>query len=398
MNHSDLPQRDLFDLPEGVVYLDGNSLGPLPRTTANRLGETVVQEWGQRLVRGWNDAGWIDLPNRVAQRIAPLIGAEPEAVVVGDSTSVNLFKVLGAAMALCPERRVILSDSGNFPTDLYIADGICRLKGDGWRVDARPSQEVEAAIGEEVAILMLTQVDYRTGRRRDMQAVTAKAQDAGVVVIWDLAHSAGAFPVDLSGCNADFAIGCGYKFLNGGPGAPAFLYVAPRHADRVAPVLSGWMGHEAPFAFDPDYRPGGGAERMKVGTPPILSMTALDDALAIFEGRDLSALEARAQDLCDHFIAEVERRCPDLVLATPRDRSVRGSHVSFRHPDGYAVMQALIAQGIIGDFRAPDILRFGIAPLYVGEDDLDRAAAALEAILKSGSWDTLEFRARAKVT
>ncbi|SDF44277.1 kynureninase [Limimaricola pyoseonensis] len=393
-----LPQRDLFDLPEGVVYLDGNSLGPLPRGTAERLSRAVGAEWGAQLVRGWNDAGWIDLPDRVAARIAPLIGAEPGTVAVGDSTSVNLFKVLAAAMALNPERRVILSDAGNFPTDLYIADGICRFRGEGWRVEAKPSEEVEAAIDESVAVLMLTQVDYRTGRRRDMRAVTEKAHAAGAVVIWDLAHSAGAFPVELAACGADFAIGCGYKFLNGGPGAPAFLYVAPRHAATVEPVLSGWMGHAAPFAFDPGYRPGEGVERMKVGTPPILSMTALEDALRLFEGRDLAALETRAQDLCDHFIAAVEARCPGLVLATPRDRAVRGSHVSFRHPEGYAVMQALIAQGVIGDFRAPDILRFGITPLYIGEADLDRAAEVLGEILDSGSWDRPEFHARAKVT
>ena len=347
--------RGLFDLPEGVIYLDGNSLGPLPRAARERVNAAIRDEWGAMLIRGWNDAGWIDLPARVGDRIGALIGAEPGTVRCADSTSVNLFKVLSAALDMRPDRRVILSDLGNFPTDLYVAQNLARALDRSHEVKAPPPEQVADALDESVAVLMLTEVDYKTGRRHDMKALTDKAHAAGALVIWDLAHSAGAFPVDLAGAGADFAVGCGYKYLNGGPGAPAFLYAAPRHHDAMQPALSGWFGHAEPFAFDPAWRPTEGIDRLMTGTWPVLSMTALDEALKVWEGVDLEEVRARSEALTSRFIEAVEAACGDaLSLATPRDPAARGSQVSFRHASGYAVMQALIARGVIGDFRAPD--------------------------------------------
>lgn len=393
-----LYRRNRFLLADDVIYLDGNSLGPLPKSVPDRIAAAVRVEWGNSLVKGWNEAGWFALPSKVARRIEPLIGAEPETVAVGDSTSVNLFKVLSAALNLVGSRRRILSDAGNFPSDLYVADGLTRLVDDGFHVSALPSEDVEAAISEDVAIVMLTEVDYRTGRRRDMKAVTKAAHAVGAIIIWDLAHSAGAFPVRVAECGADFAVGCGYKFLNGGPGAPAFLYVAPRHANAFFPAIAGWMGHDDPFSFEPSYRPGQGIRKMQAGTPPILSMTALDEALTLYDDVDLMELQVESQKLCDLFIETVGARCPDLVLASPRVAADRGSQVSFRHPNGYAVMQALIDRNVIGDFRAPDILRFGITPLYTNEDDIRRAAEVLQEVLTDRLWDRDAYRVRAAVT
>lgn len=391
--------RALFDLPEDVVYLDGNSLGPLPRAARARADAAVAEEWGGRLIRGWNDAGWIDLPARVGDRIAGLVGAAPGTVRCADSTSVNLFKVLSAGLELRPERRVILSDLGNFPTDLYVAQNLARALGRGHEVKAPPPEQVADALDEDVAVLMLTEVDYKTGRRHDMAALTEKAHAAGALVIWDLAHSAGAFPVDLAGAGADFAVGCGYKYLNGGPGAPAFFYVAPELQDIAEPALSGWFGHAEPFAFDPNWRRADGIDRMMVGTWPVLSMTALEEALTLWDDVDLTEVRERSEALTTRFIDAVEKACGDaLTLATPRDPRARGSQVSFRHPEGYAVMQALIARGVIGDFRAPDLLRFGFAPLYVTFEDAERAAEALGEVLATRAWDAPQFRTRAKVT
>ena len=390
--------RALFDLPEGVVYVDGNSLGPAPKAALAAVREAAERDWAGKLIRGWNEAGWIDLPARAGARIARLIGADPEGVRVCDATSVNLFKVLSAALALRPDRRVILSDEGNFPTDLYVAENLARALGRGHELRTVAPEAVAQAIGADTAVLMLTEIDYRTGRRHDMAALTAKAQAAGALTVWDLAHSAGAFPVDLAGAGADFAVGCGYKYLNGGPGAPAFLYVAPKWRAEAAPALAGWFGHAAPFAFEPGWRPAEGMDRMLTGTPPVLSMVALEAALGVWEGVDLAALRARSVALTERFIAEVEAGCPQLALASPRDPEARGSQVSFRHPEGYAVMQALIARGVIGDFRSPDILRFGFAPLYVTEADVSAAAAVLSEVLATGAWDRPEFRARARVT
>ncbi len=390
--------RALFHLPEGIVYLDGNSLGPLPVAAKARVAEAVAAEWGEMLITGWNRAGWMDLPRRVGDRIGRLIGADPGTVVMGDTLSIKVYQALASALELVPQRRVILSDTGNFPSDLYMADGLVRTLGQGYALKTVAPEDVEAAIDGSVAVVMLTEVDYRTGRRHDMARLTAKAHAVGAVTVWDLAHSAGALPVDLAGCGADFAVGCSYKYLNSGPGGPAFIHVAPRHADAVRPALSGWLGHAAPFAFDLDYRPGAGIERMRVGTPPILQLAALDAAMDVWEIADIRDVRARSIELSEAFIARVEAACPMLALASPRDPAARGSQVSFRHPEGYAIMQALIAEGVIGDFRAPDILRFGFTPLYIGLAEVETAADTLARIMATEAWNRADYKRRARVT
>lgn len=391
-------KRDAFQIPEGIIYLDGNSLGVLPKHVPARIADVVERQWGTSLIKSWNEHGWIDLPARVGNRIGRLIGAPKGTVVACDSTSVNVFKVLAAALSLRPDRKVILSDNGNFPTDLYVASGLKDLLDRGHELRIVAPEEIENALSDDVAVMMLTQVDYRTGRVHDMAALTEKAHATGALAIWDLAHSAGAIPVDLAGAGADFAVGCGYKYLNGGPGAPAFLYVAESYQDRAASPLTGWMGHEAPFAFDLDYRPVSGVNRMTVGTPPILSLSSLDAALDVFEDVNMGDIRAKSVSLSELFIQQVEAKCPQLFLVSPRDSAQRGSQVSFRFPEGYAVMQALIARGVIGDFRAPDVMRFGFTPLYLSHRDIVTAVDILAEILISGSWDRPEFKARAKVT
>ncbi|WP_349507278.1 kynureninase [Agrobacterium pusense] len=390
--------RAAFHLPEGVVYLDGNSLGPLPVAAGERLARMLAEEWGNELIRGWNSAGWYVQPRRVGDRVANLIGAAPGTVVMGDTLSIKVYQALSAALGLNPERRVVLSDSGNFPSDLYVAQGLLAALGRGYELKVVDPEAVEEAIDGSVAVTLITEVDYRTGRRHDMKRITAAAHAAGALAIWDLAHSAGAVDVDLAGAEADFAVGCTYKYLNGGPGAPAFIYVAPRHAERARPSLSGWMGHEAPFAFDLDYRPAPGIERMRVGTPPVLALTVLDAALDAWEGVDMRDVRARSIELSERFIAGVEAACPGLELGSPRDPSQRGSQVSFRHPHAYAVMQALIDRGVIGDFRAPDSMRFGFTPLYIGPPDIDRAVAILAEVLDKRLWDNPEYHRKAAVT
>jgi kynureninase len=390
--------RRAFDLPEGIIYLDGNSLGPLPRGVRDRLARTVSDEWGRMLIGGWNRAGWMELPRRLGDRIARLIGAETGSVVMGDTLSIKVYQALASALQMNAGRKVILSDTGNFPSDLYMADGLVRTLGDGYELRTVEPERVAQAIDERVAVLMITEVDYRTGRRHDMRALTAKAHAVGALCVWDLAHSAGALPVHVAQDGADFAVGCTYKYLNSGPGGPAFIYVAPRHADRARPALSGWMGHEAPFAFDLDYRPGQGIERMRVGTPPILQLAALDAALDVWDGVDMQDVRTRSLELGDLFIAGVEENGLGLTLATPRAHDERGSQVSFRHAEGYAIMQALIAEGVIGDFRAPDILRFGLTPLYIDADDVHRAVGILARVISDRRWDRPEYRVRATVT
>ena len=390
--------RALFALPEGMIYLDGNSLGPLPRTAAARVARTVTDEWGAMLITGWNRAGWMDMPRRLGDRVARLIGAEAGHVVLGDTLSIKVYQALAAALDLRPDRRVVLSDSGNFPSDLYMAEGLLRSLGPDYRLKIVAPEDVAAALDDTVAVTLLTEVDYRTGRKHDMATLTARTHAVGAISVWDLAHSAGAFPVDLAGAGVDFAVGCTYKYLNSGPGGPAFIYVAPRHAEMVRPALSGWLGHAAPFAFDLNYRPGTGIDRMRVGTPPVLQLAALEASLDIWDRIDLTALREASLALSDQFIAGVAAQVPDLTLATPLDHSQRGSQVSFRHPEGYAIMQAMIARGVIGDFRAPDILRFGLTPLFIGPADISRAVAVLAEIMQGRFWDRPAYKTRALVT
>ena len=388
-------RRGLFELPEGVIYLDGNSLGALPKAVMARVADVVSVQWGEGLIRSWNTHDWIDLPGRVGDRIARLIGAAPGTVTVADSTSINLFKVLTTALQKRPGRRLIISEQGNFPTDIYIASGVAELLGQGHELRLLPAAELATAITEDVAAVVLTEVNYRTGAKFDMAALTRQAHAAGALIIWDLAHSAGAFPVDLAGADADFAIGCGYKYLNGGPGAPAFVYAAPRHLDGLRQPLTGWLGHATPFAFAPTYTPAKGIAAMRVGTPPILSMSALDAALDVFESVDLGALRRKADGLFSLFVSQLDGL--DLTLATPTDPGLRGTQISLRHPQAYAVMQALIARGVIGDFREPDILRFGLTPLYLRFVDVWQAGQVLREVMQSRAWDRPGFRVRAKV-
>ena len=396
------PLRDGFALPDGVIYLDGNSLGALPRNVAARVASTLEREWGHGLIRSWNEAGWIDLPARVGARIAPLIGADPACVVAEDSTTVNMFKTVSAALALRPDRRRIVTETRNFPTDNYIAEGVIRQCGGRHElVHAADADAVIASLDADTALLMLSHVNYRDGAVHDMAGLTRAAHDAGALVIWDLAHSAGVLPLDLAGCDVDFAVGCGYKFLNGGPGAPAFLYVAARHHGGFAQPLSGWFGHADPFGFDPHYRPAGDISQYLCGTPPVISMVALDAALGLWDKVDLRDVHAKSQALTDFFIELVEARCGGhgLTLVSPRDAAGRGAQVSLSHPTaGYAIVSALIADGVIGDFRAPDILRFGFAPLYTRFADVWHAVDRLAAILDGRLWDRPEFHARRTVT
>ena len=411
------PLRELrhqFTLPEGVIYLDGNSLGVMPNTAAARVAKAVTEEWGQGLIRSWNSAGWFDMPQRLGDKIAQLIGAGAGEVVATDSTSINLFKVLSTALSIAaidaPQRKTLVSERSNFPTDLYIAEALCKERG--LMLVLVEADEIEAALTRDVAVLMLTHVNYRTGAMHDMKAVTAKAHAAGVLCVWDLAHSAGAVPVDLTAARADFAVGCGYKYLNGGPGAPAFVWVNPEHAARdVWQPLAGWWGHTAPFAFTPDYRPAAGINRYLCGTQPVLNMTALDCGLDTVLAAEplggMNALREKSLALTDLFITLVEERCAGhgLGLATPREHAQRGSQVCLTRQDGaYAVVQALIARGVIGDFRAGDgaehldILRFGFTPLYTSFEDVWHAVEHLRQVLVSGEWQQSEFNQKSAVT
>ena len=411
------PLRELrhqFSLPDGVIYLDGNSLGVLPNTAASRVATAITEEWGQGLIRSWNTAGWFDMPQRLGDKIATLIGAAPGEVVATDSTSINLFKVLSTALSIAaidsPSRKVLVSERSNFPTDLYIAEALCKERG--LTLQLVEADQIGAALTTDVAVLMLTHVNYRTGAMHDMQNVTAAAHLAGVLCVWDLAHSAGAVPVDLNGAQADFAVGCGYKYLNGGPGAPAFVWVSAKHADKdVWQPLAGWWGHSAPFAFTPDYRPAAGINRYLCGTQPVLNMTALDCGLDTVLAAEplggMAALRKKSLALTDLFIALAEERCANhgLGLATPREHAQRGSQVCLTRTEGaFAIIQALIARGVIGDFRAGDgashldILRFGFTPLYTRFADVWNAVAHLRQVLESGEWQRAEFNQKSAVT
>lgn len=393
-----LPRKDLFEIPEGVIYLDGNSLGVLPKGAAARATDVIDREWGQQLIRAWNNAGWMDLPRVVGDRIGQLIGAPAGSVATGDTLSIKVYQALAAALKMRPDRRVILSDNGNFPSDLYMAQGLIGTIDKGYALRTPAPQDVADAITEEVAVVMLTHVDYRSGRMHDMNAITEKAHAMGAVMIWDLAHSAGAVPVDIAGSNAEFAVGCTYKYLNGGPGAPAFIYARPDIIDGVEPALSGWLGHDAPFAMELGYRPAMATERLRVGTPPILQLAVLQKALKAWDGVDMADLRAASIALSERFIAEVTARCPQLRLASPADPATRGSQVSFGFEQGYAAMQALVARGVIGDFRAPDIMRFGFTPLYLDETDILHAAEIVGEVINGKLYEAPEYQVRSRVT
>jgi len=390
--------KSLFHLPAGQVYLDGNSLGPLPKAAVARVGKMMQEEWGDLLITAWNRAEWMNQPSRVGDRIGRLIGASAGTVVMGDTLSIKVYQALASALEINADRKTIVSDTGNFPTDLYMAEGLIKSLDKGHELKLCEPDAVEDCLAEDVAVLMLTEVDYKTGRLHDMKALTAKAHEKGILTIWDLAHSAGALPVKLDAAGADFAIGCSYKYLNSGPGGPAFIYVAPGLADQVRPALCGWLGHEAPFDFDLDYRPGRGIERMRVGTPPVLQLTALEASLDIWDQVDMEEVRAHSIKLSNLFIGLVEANCPDLELASPRDAMHRGSQVSFRFGNGYAAMQALIERGVIGDFRAPDIMRFGFTPLYIDAEDVRKAAAIIEDVMLNRLWDSTEYFTRSAVT
>ncbi|GAB3654673.1 kynureninase [Actinocorallia lasiicapitis] len=390
------PFRDRFTLPEGLLYLDGNSLGVLPRDTVDRVTDLMTRQWGQGLIGSWNTEGWFDLPTTLGDRLAPLIGAGPGEVVVCDSTSVNLFKVLTAALRLRPGRQVIVTENATFPTDLYITEGVAGLFP-GVRTREFANDTDGYGIDDDVAVVLLSHTDYRTGSVHDLAAVTAEAHRHGALVVWDLCHSVGALPVDLTAAGADFAVGCTYKYLNGGPGAPAFLYAAPRHHEAARQPLTGWFGHATPFAFTPGYEPAEGVARFLVASPPLLALAALDATLDLWAKVDMADIRAKSLAMTDLFI-ELTSGLPDVSLVTPREHAARGSQVSLRHPHGYEVVQALIARGVVGDFRTPDIMRFGFTPLYLRHVDVFDAAEALAQVLRDGTWREPRFAVRNKVT
>lgn len=399
------PLREQFALPHGMIYLDGNSLGARPVASLARAQQVIAQEWGEGLIRSWNSAGWADLALRLGDRLAPLIGARDGEVAITDTTSINLFKVLSAALSVqrqrAPTRKVIVSEASNFPTDLYIAEGLAELLQQGYslRLVSSPD-ELTQAIDADVAVVMLTHVNYKTGYLYDMQGVTTLSHECGALTIWDLAHSAGAVPVDLHRAGADYAIGCTYKYLNGGPGSQAFVWVNPALVDLVRQPLSGWFGHTRQFAMETSYAPSAGIARYLCGTQPITSLAMVECGLELFERTDMASLRRKSLALTDLFIDLVAARCAahHLVLITPREHARRGSHVSFEHPEGYAVIQALIAQGVIGDYREPRIMRFGFTPLYTSFTEVFDAVEILGEILDNRTWDQPQFKVRHSVT
>ena len=388
--------RDRFALPADTIYLDGNSLGCLPKDTPARIAEVVAEEWGRDLIGSWNTADWIVMPQRIGGKIAPLIGAAPHEVIVCDSVSVNLFKLIAAALQMQPGRKTVLSEPGNFPTDLYMIEGL-EKQGLATRRLAERDRILEA-LDEDVALLLLTHTHYKTGEVFDMVELTRAAHDKGVLVLWDLSHSVGAMPVDLDGCEADFAVGCGYKYLNGGPGAPAFAYVAERHHSALSQPLTGWMGHAKPFEFLDDYAPAPGTDRLLCGTPPILALAALEVGVDLIAEIGVERLFAKSQALSEYFRECLSERGISLELVSPEDPDRRGSHLSFRHENAFALSQALIARGVVGDFRDPDILRLGFAPAYLRFEDMADAARTLADILATGEWKCAEFSERSAVT
>ena len=390
--------RRRFSLPDGLRYLDGNSLGALQPAVAERVREAVEQQWGQDLIQSWNTAGWATQPQRIAGQLAPLIGADADEIAVGDSTSVAVFKAVAAARQLRPDRSVLITDDTNFPTDIYVAQGLADLAGD-LEVRVVAADRIRDHLDDTTAVLMLTHVDYRSGRLHDAHGLTAAAHDAGAIAIWDLSHSAGAVAVDLHAWDADLAVGCTYKYLNGGPGSPAYLYVARRWHEQVSTPIRGWFGHARPFDFALEYDAAAGAERFLAGTPPVLSMTALEAALEVWDDVEVATVVAKAQELTSLFIDLVDERCgQEVEVISPRDAAERGGQVSVRHPQAYALTQALIAERVIPDHRPPDLVRFGFAPLYISRVDVFDAVEILARLLDTGAWDRPEFHDRKLVT
>jgi len=389
--------RDRFTLPQGVIYLDGNSLGALPKSTAVLMRDATERQWGEGLIRSWNDADWIGAPRRIGDKIAQLIRAAPGEVVVCDSVTVNLYKLMLALLASHPgQGTTILTESGNFPTDLHVAAGVARQHG--LSLDAVPREQIADRIGPDTALIVLTHVHYKTGERFDMAGVQALADVHNVPLIWDVSHSVGAVPLDMGGDAARFAVGCGYKYLNGGPGAPGFVYVAGEALEFLGSPIQGWMGHAEPFAMTDGYTPAPGIERFLAGTPPMLSLLALEGGVDLMVEADDSALWHKSQALFDFLAQLMAARCPDLAPITPPRADLRGSHASFAHPHAWPINRALIEAGVIGDFRTPDVLRLGLTPLYLGFADIWHAVDRLAAIMDDGRWQRSEYTAKTKVT
>lgn len=393
-----LKTKSQFYIPEGIIYLDGNSLGPLTKKAQDRIQRTLYNEWGEMLVTGWNKAGWMDQPNKVGDRIARLIGAAPKTVTVGDTLSIKVFQALASAINFQKNRKVLLTDASNFPSDIYAAQGLINMLKADHELKIVNTDNLVENINENVAAIFFTEVDYRTGRRYDAKKIVKTAKQNGALVILDLAHSAGAIDTNLTELDVDFAVGCTYKYLNGGPGSPAFIYVNPNLINSLEPCLSGWLGHENPFDFSLQYNPASGIDRMRVGTPPVIALAALEASLDIWETVDIKDVRETSIQLTDQFIKGVEQKCPMLQLITPRIPENRGSQVSFSFKHGYAVMQACIERGVIGDFRAPDVMRFGFTPLFVDSQDVERASEILAEIMSKDLWNDPKFQKRNKVT
>ena len=393
-----LKTKSQFYIPEGIIYLDGNSLGPLTKKAQDRIQHTLNNEWGEMLVTGWNKAGWMDQPNKVGDRIARLIGAAPKTVTVGDTLSIKVFQALASAINFQKNRKVLLTDASNFPSDIYAAQGLINMLKADHELKIVNTDNLVENINENVAAIFFTEVDYRTGRRYDAKKIVKTAKQNGALVILDLAHSAGAIDTNLTELDVDFAVGCTYKYLNGGPGSPAFIYVNPNLINSLEPCLSGWLGHENPFDFSLQYNPASGIDRMRVGTPPVIALAALEASLDIWETVDIKDVRETSIQLTDQFINSVEQKCPMLQLITPRIPENRGSQVSFSFKHGYAVMQACIERGVIGDFRAPDVMRFGFTPLFVDSQDVERASEILAEIMSKDLWNDPKFQKRNKVT
>ena len=390
--------KTLFEIPQGVIYLDGNSLGPLPKSAVSRVTRMMTHEWGKMLITGWNKAGWMQQPTNLGNRLGRLIGAEKDHVVVGDTLSIKVYQALASALAMKSNRKVILTDNGNFPSDLYMAEGLIKSLNQGHELRVVEPEDVLQHICDDVAVILITEIDYRTGRMHNMFDITRRAHAVGALTVWDLAHSAGAVEVEVAKAKADFAVGCTYKYLNGGPGSPGFIYVAPRHISRIQPALSGWLGHAAPFEFEKNYRPGVAIERMRIGTPSVISSASLESALDIWDMVEIADVRSASITLSDLFINTIEATCPMLTLASPRNATARGSQVSFEFNNGYSAVQALIARGVIGDFRTPNIMRFGFTPLYIDKEDVLLACEIICDVMQNKLWDKAEYQVKAQVT